>query len=135
MEIMLTGLLPEALVIDQPEVDAQHEQIFVRIETLKIAFSDGVTPTIEVFDDLLAFFAHHFATEEHIARQAGLEFSQHTKKHNDNLYILGRALDEVRRGSNDVYSFLRYVEYWFERHIIEEDKPFGARLKGLHQGG
>ena len=131
MEIMLTGLLPESLVVDQPEVDAQHEEIFIRIESLKIAFFDGDIPTISVFEDLLAFFEHHFATEERIAGQAGLEFSVHTKKHNDNLYVLSKALDEVRRGAYDVHSFLRYVEYWFERHIIEEDKPFGAHLKAL----
>lgn len=131
MEIMLTGLLPDALVIDHPEVDAQHEQIFIRIETLKIACFEGDDPAIEVFDDLLTFLGHHFATEERIAREVGLEFSQHAKTHHDNLYVLSKALDEVRRKARDVYSFLRYVEFWFERHILEEDKPFGARLKSL----
>lgn len=76
MEIMLKNLLPEALVIDLPEVDAQHEEIFTRIERLA-----------------------------------------------------SKALNEVRRGASDTYSFLRYVECWFERHILEEDKPFGVRLK------
>jgi hemerythrin-like metal-binding protein len=124
-------MLPEALVIDHPEVDAQHEQIFIRIESLKIACFEGKHPAIEIFEDLLIFLGHHFATEERIAQEAGLEFSQHTKTHHDNLYLLSKALDEVRRKANDVYSFLRYVEYWFERHIIEEDKPFGAHLKSL----
>jgi hypothetical protein len=30
----------------------------------------------------------------------------------------------VRDGARDVHSFLRYAEYWFERHITDEDKPF-----------
>jgi hypothetical protein len=30
---------------------------------------------------------------------------------------------------SDVHSFLRYAEYWFERHIADEDKPFAARLR------
>ncbi|MEF8738681.1 MAG: hypothetical protein V5B35_19600 [Candidatus Accumulibacter necessarius] len=29
-------------------------------------------------------------------------------------------------GFADVHSFLRYAEYWFERHITDEDKPFAA---------
>jgi len=131
MEIMLTGLLPDALVIGHPEVDTQHEEIFIRIERLKIACFEGDSPAIEVFEDLLVFLGYHFSTEERIAQEAGLEFSQHTKTHHDNLYTLSKALDEVRRSVRDVYSFLRYVEFWFERHILEEDKPFGARLKSL----
>ncbi len=131
MEIMFTGLLPEALMIDLPEVDAQHEEIFVRIESLKIACFEGDNPGAELFDDLLLFLGHHFATEERIAQQAGLEFFLHTKMHHDSLYMLSKALDEVRRGAGDVFSFLRYIEYWFERHILEEDKPFGANLKSL----
>ena len=34
MESNLTGLLPEALLIDIPEIDVQHEEIFRRIEAL-----------------------------------------------------------------------------------------------------
>lgn len=129
MEMMFTGLLPEALMINLPEVDAQHEEIFVRIESLKIAYFEGNNPGFEIFDDLLTFLGHHFATEERIAQQAGLEFCLHTKAHHDSLYMLSKALDEVRRGAGDVYSVLRYVECWFERHILEEDMPFGAQLK------
>lgn len=126
---MLTRLLPQALVIDQPEIDAQHEQIFLRIESLKIFCVECTSPAIEMFDDLLLFLGDHFATEERIAQQHELEFSAHAKTHRDSLYMLSKALDEVRREARDVHSFLRFIEYWFERHILEEDKPFGARLK------
>lgn len=129
MEITVPRLLPAALVIDIPEVDEQHQEIFTRIELLKVACVDGGYAGISAFDDLLVFIAHHFTTEEHIAAQAGLEFSRHTKAHHDNLYVLSKALDEVRRGASDVYSFLRYLEFWFERHILEEDKPFAILLK------
>jgi hemerythrin-like metal-binding protein len=136
MDRMLTGLLPEALLIDQPEVDAQHEEIFTCIESLKIACVAGGNPDIGVFDDLLLFLGQHFATEERIAQEAALEFSSHAKIHHDSLFMLSKALDEVRRGANDVHSFLRFIEYWFERHIHTEDKLFGARLKaGPHSPG
>ena len=43
--------------------------------------------------------------------------------------MLRKALAAVHDGLQDVHSFLRYAEYWFERHITDEDKPFAARLR------
>ncbi|MBI4741420.1 MAG: hemerythrin family protein [Betaproteobacteria bacterium] len=133
MGTILAGLLPEALVIDLPEVDAQHEEIFVRLEALKDACFGAEARPVDKFGQLLDFVAHHFATEERIAEQAGLEFSRHYQSHCDNLHILGKALNEVRKGTRDVHSFLRFVEFWLERHIVEEDKPFGASMRLLAQ--
>lgn len=129
MEGMMSGLLPEALLIDHSELDSQHEEIFVRIESLKaLCFENGYLP-FDRFEALLACFGEHFATEERIAQEAGLEFSLHTRTHRANLRVMHRALDEVREGVRDVHSFLRYVEFWFERHIIQDDKPFAASLR------
>jgi len=129
MEIMFTGLLPDALVIALPEVDAQHEEIFGRIEALKAACLEGGDVPFEEFESLEAFFEQHFATEERIAQQAGLDFSEHTRIHQKNQRVLKKALEEVRSGTRDAYSFMRYVELWFERHIIEYDQPFAASLR------
>ncbi len=129
MEIMFTGLLPDALVINLPEIDAQHEEIFGRIEALKAACLESDDVPIEEFESLEAFFVFHFATEERIAREAGLDFSEHTRIHQKNQRVLKKALEEVRSGARDAYSFMRYVELWFERHIIEYDQPFAASLR------
>ena len=32
MEIGLSPFLPDALLVDLPEIDAQHEEVFTRIE-------------------------------------------------------------------------------------------------------
>lgn len=133
MESELTGCLPEILVIDLPEVDAQHEEIFRRIESLKTAcFEDDCLPINQV-DGLLEFLAHHYATEERIAEQAGLEFTLHARIHRINLRSMKKGLDEVHHGVRDVHSFLRYVEFWFERHILEHDKPFFVLLQSAAQ--
>jgi len=132
---MISSLLPEALLVGQPEVDAQHEEIFVRIESLKALCVDSDALPLARFDDLLALFAEHFATEERIARAAGLEFSQHARTHRANLQVIARALAEVRQGVRDVHSFLRYVEFWFERHIVQDDQPFAASLRSLAMNG
>lgn len=133
METPFARLLPDALLIGLPEVDAQHEEIFNRIESLKATCFEHCHAPFPEFESLVAFFAHHFATEERIAEQAGLEFSLHIKAHRTNQRVLKKALDEVRSGVRDAYSFMRYVELWFERHIIEEDQPFSASLRSRRQ--
>jgi hemerythrin len=72
---------------------------------------------------------HHFASEERIAREVGVDFLDHDAVHRENLQSLRKAFDEVRNGARDVHSFLRYAEYWFERHISEEDKPFAVSVR------
>lgn len=129
MKVSAVGLLPEALLVDLPEIDLQHEEIFSRIETLKVAcFEGGFVPADE-FQALLEFFEYHFATEERIAEEAGLDFVEHAKIHRDTLRLLHKALGEVFSGTQDVHSFLRFSEYWFERHINEEDRQFIAALQ------
>lgn len=129
MENMFAGLLPESLVIDLPEVDAQHEEIFIRIESLKAACFEIDYDPIGDFESLLHVFELHFATEERIAQQNGLEFSEHSKVHRISQRMVHKALDEVRAGVRDAYSFLWFIELWFERHINELDKPFATSLQ------
>jgi hemerythrin len=119
MEINLAGLLPEALLIDLPEIDAQHEEIFCRIEALKETCFGSGPVSLDEFDSLLNFLDYHFASEERIAREVGADFVAHAVVHRDNLQALRKAFVEVRDGARDVHSFLRYAEYWFERHITE----------------
>jgi len=129
MEINLAGLLPEALLIDLPEIDAQHEEIFRRIEALKETCFGSGPVSFEEFESLLEYLKYHFSTEERVAGEAGAGFVDHARVHRENLQALGKAFREVRDGARDVHSFLRYAEYWFERHITEEDKPFADSVR------
>jgi hemerythrin len=129
MKIHFCGLLPEALLVDLPEIDQQHEEIFRRIESLKTAcFADNYIP-IGDLAALLDYFALHFATEERIATAAGLDFADHARIHKDTLRLLRKAFGDVIRGEHDAHAFLRYSEYWFERHISEDDRLFAATLQ------
>lgn len=132
MDIVTHNLLPEALVLDVPEVDAQHEEIFFRVEWLKALCLEANGLVDAPADEFLMFLKEHFSTEERIAREAGLDFSEHARKHAENLAMMTRAVDEVRTGERDIFSLLRYLEYWFERHIVEEDKPFADGLHETH---
>lgn len=128
MEISSSGLLPEVLVLGIPDVDAQHEGIFYRIENLKfLCLGSNALPQASV-EDLLAYLREHFLTEERIAEAARLDFAEHAEKHRKTLAALTGWAKVVLEGQRDVFSFLRYLEIWFERHIREEDQPFAIDL-------
>jgi hypothetical protein len=50
------------------------------------------------------------------------------------LAAITHAVNEVREGRMDVFSVLRYIEYWFERHIREEDLNLGRNLQQVSSG-
>lgn len=67
----------------------------------------------------------HFATEQHFAESRGMDFSKHAERHREMLLAVTKALADVLDGQADIFGVLRYVEYWFERHIALEDRPLG----------
>jgi hemerythrin len=128
MDINSRALLPELLILGIPEVDVQHEGIFYRIENLKFrCFESSEVPRAAI-EELLTYLREHFLTEEVIAQAAQLEFSDHAELHRQTLTTLGRYAALVLNGRRDVFSLLRYLEFWFERHIREEDQPFASSL-------
>lgn len=129
------GLLPTELMIGHPEVDAQHDEIFCRIETLKAVMLEDGQPHHAEFDALIAFFELHFATEEACAQAAGIDFSAHAREHLKSLRVLSRAVADLRGGRLDLRTFLRYLEYWFEQHINDFDKALGHRLEDARARG
>jgi len=133
MENHSTDMLPQALLIGLPTIDAQHENIFRRIESLKESCYGNGPDSLDEFASLLNYLEFHFASEEALAKTLGVDFFDHSTVHRNNLQSLHRAFDSVRNGTRDVHSFLRYAEYWFERHIAEEDKPFAARVHARNQ--
>lgn len=121
--------LPDALVINVPEVDEQHAGLFASLARLKDRCVESNCLPAEDAARLLEILRVHCATEEALAREAGLEFSMHAAKHQQMLKGIAKTLDEVREGHTDAFSLIRYLEYWFERHIREEDIGFGLRLR------
>ncbi|WP_265949325.1 bacteriohemerythrin [Dechloromonas sp. A34] len=113
--------LPGPLLIGVAEVDAQHDAMFRQLVVLKgLCLRDGCLP-IEETDGLLAALQEHYATEERLAEEAGLDFAAHAQAHREMLELVGKAFSEVVEGRGDVFGTLRYVEYWFERHIAQDD--------------
>jgi len=119
--------LPVELLIGVPRIDLQHARLFRKLAMIKeICLRDSVLPGAEA-EALQRFLSDHYATEEEVAREIGIDFSAHAEKHRNMLQLIGRALDEVLAGRADVFSTLRYIEYWFERHIAQDDMCLGDR--------
>lgn len=121
-------MLPELLILGVPHVDAQHESLFCCIEHLKFQCIESNELHLSLFNALLDDLREHFHTEETIARAAGIDFVEHAEMHAHTLTTLNAWGDLVLSGQRDIFSFLRYLEAWFERHIREEDLPFAQQL-------
>jgi hemerythrin-like metal-binding protein len=128
MDNMLRGLLPEEMLTDHRGMDLQHEEIFSRIEFLRNSEIEDDASLIPALSSLLAYLAEHFAMEQQLAAESGLEFSAHAQDHSQNMHLFNKALSEVAQGTMPPRVFLRYVDYWFEHHINTFDRGFAHQL-------
>lgn len=123
------NFLPVELMIEVDEVDDQHAELFARLAHLKDLCIEKNGLPVKEADELFAALCLHCDTEERLANEAGIDFAMHAFKHQKMLRGIYRTLQEVREGRMDVFSLIRFIEYWFERHIIEDDKPLGVQLQ------
>ena len=128
------AFLPSSLVVNIEEIDDQHADLFSRLSKLKdLCVETNTLPAGEA-ESILEILRVHCATEERLAKESGLRFTEHAKKHKTMLSSITKAIKEVQEGKIDVFSVLRYVEYWFERHIIEEDQNLARNLQQISNG-
>lgn len=125
----LRGILPEGMQTKNDEMDAEHEEIFSRIQSLQKEDLEASDRFVGRMADLLSYLAKHFENEEQLAAEAGVVFFLHGQNHAQNLRLFNKAIEEVRAGRMEPRVFLRYVDYWFEQHINEFDKPFARAVQ------
>lgn len=123
------AFLPSALVVNIQEIDDQHAALFSRLAALKELCLNTTDLPLAEAEALMNQLREHCATEERLAGANGLNFSAHARKHQMMLKSIAKAIDEVHHQKIDVFGVLRYIEYWFERHIREEDLNLGRDLQ------
>lgn len=125
--------LPAELVVNIALMDDQHAYLFARLEALKsLCIAQNALPKPEA-EALYQTLVEHCDSEAALAKAAGLDFQQHDLKHRAMLAGIRKMINEVLHERLDVFSLIRYVDYWFERHILDEDKHLGAALEGKHR--
>ena len=115
-------------LVDHPMIDRQHAEIHSLLSSVTDEYLKTGKLHSQRVQRLLVLIGQHFATEEQLAKKAALPFTEHAKVHNDNLQQMRDSFDLVAEGLSDTTAFLRYVDFWFMRHILQFDKPFAADL-------
>ena len=123
------GPLSDEYFVDYCEIDKQHTEIYALLAVLSVEYMDRGELPVAGFQHLLQLIKQHFAAEEELAAQAAIPFAEHTKVHHDNLQQMRDSFDIVQNGLSDPIAFIRYVDFWFLRHIVQFDKPFALSLK------
>ncbi|HZX29930.1 MAG TPA: hemerythrin domain-containing protein [Rhodocyclaceae bacterium] len=127
MNNFVPRFLPAELVLGVPELDGQHEALFAQLVFLKnLCLKEKHLPAAEA-DALLKALRDHYDSEERLADEMGEDFSDHARQHEVMLLAVAKTLKEVVEKRANVFALLRYLDYWFERHIVEEDRVFDRR--------
>jgi len=111
------------------QIDDDHNELFDRLETLKRhCYDDNVVSQSET-DALVECLRTHCANEQRLAEIAGIDFSEHAQIHEKMLKIVTLSVRQIHEGQGDVFSLIKYIQLWFERHIHETDASFANELK------
>lgn len=115
------SMLPLSLHTHVHEIDTEHNELFEFLESFKEYCFDS-TPMPQLKRDALhQMLESHFETEAHLAEKAGLNFSYHEAAHDNMLDMVMRSLNQMSSKNSDLYSLIRYIGYWFEKHILDYD--------------
>ena len=124
--------------INVAEIDEQHKKLLDHVNKLHA----GVEAQIDkrdlhqLVEDLYEYASFHFASEEKLMKQYGMDhIKKHHKEHKALLKHLNQICDAISQGKRPAF----YSEYdvsndWFLAHILEFDKRMGAFLnsKGVY---
>ena len=125
----------EDLSTDVPEIDAQHKELFSRINRLLEACNQGkgrteVGKTLSFLEDYVLI---HFSTEEKImAERLYPEYAGHKAQHVQFISNLGSLKHQFAAEGPSVHVILltnHTVVDWLRRHIRKLDRDLGAFLK------
>ncbi|HSB33212.1 MAG TPA: bacteriohemerythrin [Nitrospirota bacterium] len=125
----------EDLATDVPEIDAQHKELFSRINRLLEACNQGkgrseVGKTLAFLEEYVLI---HFATEEKIMTgRLYPEYAGHKAQHVQFMSNLDALKQQFEKEGPTVHLILltnHTVVDWLRRHIRKLDRDLGAFLK------
>lgn len=120
------------LEVQVPELDAQHRELFDRLNRLWDAHqAEDSTGLVELQAFLLEYAEHHFRSEEALMDAAGYDLAvSHKALHQ--AFRLRIAEFEQRRARVPqavTGELLDFLLGWLVQHIAREDKRLGAFLR------
>ena len=122
----------EEFSVNVAEIDTQHKKLCDYVNKLHA----GVEARVDREDlrqlliNLVEYARIHFATEERLMDEHGLQpDNRHRKEHETLLRLLEDTVKSISEGSHPIF----YPKYdvsndWFLAHIMDHDKKLGAFL-------
>lgn len=111
-------------------IDAQHMELFARIDRLELAMYNGraVTELANLLEYLESYVIEHFKTEEDLMLDISFPgYAAHTREHNDFRKSIERLLVEYKNRGADSYLAIdvdKQLRKWLEHHIMKVDMEF-----------
>ncbi|MDD5285078.1 MAG: bacteriohemerythrin [Desulfuromonadaceae bacterium] len=122
----------DACSIQVAEFDGHHQRLFDIANTIAKHLHNGSErkSLANAFESLVEYTHYHFSAEEKLMEFYGYpETDGHTRKHKDLICQVLEYRDQVL--ANDLPAkagFTNFMEHWLVRHVLEEDRKYGAFL-------
>lgn len=113
-------------------MDGHHKRLFEIADTILEHLSNDSdrTALANVFDALVDYTRYHFSSEEELMVLYNYpRIEEHRKKHGE---LIRQVLEYTEKALDgnlpDKDNFLRFMDGWMIRHILDEDRKYGAFL-------
>jgi hemerythrin-like metal-binding protein len=132
----VTGTFPAPIIewseryaVGVRAIDGQHRQMLDLVNRVLGSLGPGreLYEALEVLRELLRATEHHFATEERLMDENGMEAARHRAEHRRLLEALARFTDQL--DAETVGNCSAFLRDWLLHHIEEVDRPFAAALR------
>lgn len=116
-------------------IDAQHEELFRRIDKLELAMYNGraVTELRNLLEYLESYVIEHFHDEEELMLRINYpDYTSHTKEHNDFRNMINGLLAVSKGKGIDSYLAIdvdKQMRKWLEHHIMKVDMEIVPYIK------
>lgn len=115
-----------------PEVDRQHEELYALVNRLDGAKAERGVMLEQVLDDLSDYVRDHFALEEKLMRDAGVD-AAHQDEHLSAHAVFVEQLGEFRRHSvagseTAADEVLAFLTGWLKQHIQWTDRKMAMEI-------
>jgi hemerythrin len=122
------------LEIGVPEIDAQHRELFARVQGFDVALAKGDHVQIaRTFAFLREYALVHFAQEERLMREARYPHAEeHREKHAQFVERLGALVREHEAAGATAFLGLRarnWITVWLLDHVAGEDQAMGRFVR------
>ncbi len=123
------------LSVGVPNIDAQHKELFKRINQLLEAMKVGKGKQViaEILSFLKQYAAVHFADEEKLMRKIKYpEFNQHKSAHEafvKDFLALADKLGKIGANAAIIIETQQKLSDWLVNHIGKVDKKYGEFIK------